>query len=767
MTAKQILIDESPFTANSGRWPATWVHHEPHAVAPFVHAYRLNFTLDHAVTTVLHVTADERYVLYIDGELVGRGSERGDTYNWFFESYEVTLPAGAHTIVAQVWSMADRAPVAQWSVKVGFFLCPSDASLVKVVGTGEAPWEAKHLACFSFVDNLSAWGAGLKTALRPTPEDAGWERGEGAGWVPVKKGESGLTSSDAPEFYQEHLLRPATLRPQINTRWMKGRARHAQAVPPGETTAIAYHQSNSDSGACVQWTALLHGDSALTVAPHQRIRVLFDLEDYLCAYPQVVTSGGKGSSVRIHWEEALYNKLKSGEKGNRGDIEGKYFTTIWHNKDGVGDIFFPDGAAHRSMLPLWWECGLYMEVVVETADEPLTIEHLHLWETRYPLERESSFECDDARFAEITPLMMRVLQMCAHETYFDCPFYEQLMYIGDTRLEVLATYCTSTDDRLPRKALRMFDASRQPSGITASRYPSRIRQTIPPFSLWYIGMVHDFMMWRGDKEFVRSLMPCVRSVLDWYRNHAGPDGLVSSPPGWNYIDWVPGWENGCPPGAHETCGILNLKLAWILRQAAELETWVGEPELSVRHLAWSVRVSENLRKKFWSAERGMFADDLHHKSFSEHAQCLAVLGGWLRPEETAHVSKGLVEAPDLHRATIYFSYYLLETYGKIGRIDRFMHRLEQWFELPSIGLKTVLEHPEPSRSDCHAWGAHPLVHFYTTLLGIRPTEPGFAKYDVKPNLGPLKFANGRLPTPKGWIEVQATPSHFEARLDRD
>ncbi len=769
MSAKQVLIDESPYPAsasmppweNPGRWPASWVHHDLDSVAPYVHAYRIKFNLATETTTLVHVTADERYALYLDGELIGRGSERGDAYNWFFESFELSLAAGDHTLVAQVWRMDDKAPVAQMSVKPGFFLCPSHPELLKVIGTGEAPWEAKRLSSFKFVDYLSAWGTGLKTDLAPNDIDHDWEQGSGSGWIAAHKGDHGLTSGDSPEFFHQQFLRPATLLPQINTRWMKGHARHAQHVPAGPTAGLTFHAKESDATICDDWTKLLHGDHALRVAAHQRIRVLIDLDDYLCAYPQVITKGGAGSSVRIHWEEALYTAPKTTEKGNRNEIEGKYFYAVWHAKDGVGDIFHPDGRDRCSMMPLWWECGRYVEIVVETADEPLTIEHLHLWETRYPLERESSFECSDHRFAEIDPLMLRVLQMCAHETYFDCPFYEQLMYIGDTRLEVLATYCTTADDRLPRKALKMFDASRQPSGISASRYPSRIRQTIPPFSLWYIGMVHDFMMWRGDKAFVQTLMTGVRTILDWYRSHAGSDGLVSAPPGWNFIDWVPEWKGGCPPGANETCGVLNLKLAWILRQAAELETWVGEPELAVRHLAWSVRVSESLREKFWSKERGMFADDLHHKSFSEHAQCLALLAGWLRPSEVTAATQGLLEAKDLHRATIYFSYYLLETYGKVGRMDRFMHRLQQWFDLPALGMKTVLEHPEPSRSDCHAWGAHPLVHYYTTILGVRPSEPGFAKYEVKPNLGALQWANGSFSTPRGRITVKATPTHVE------
>jgi hypothetical protein len=124
-----------------------------------------------------------------------------------------------------------------------------------------------------------------------------------------------------------------------------------------------------------------------------------------------------------------------------------------------------------------------------------------LRETRYPTEMESRFESHDQRLSDVTPIMLRVLQMCSHETYMDCPFYEQLQYIGDTRLQVLTSYTLMQDDRLARKALLIFDESRLPEGLTYSRYPSRVLQITRPFSIWWAAMVHDYAMWRDDFDF--------------------------------------------------------------------------------------------------------------------------------------------------------------------------------------------------------------------------------------------------------------------------
>jgi alpha-L-rhamnosidase len=76
-----------------------------------------------------------------------------------------------------------------------------------------------------------------------------------------------------------------------------------------------------------------------------------------------------------------------------------------------------------------------------------------------------------------------------------------------------------------------------------------------------------------------------------------------------------------------------------------------------------------------------------------------------------------------------------------------------WFELPALGFTTTPEQPEPSRSDCHAWGAHPLYHYFATVLGIRPTDPGFGTVEIHPQLGHLSYARGTLVHPRGEIAV--------------
>lgn len=741
-----------------GRWSCAWISCAK-TETPFVSAYRCNFTTDTATMIRIHVTADERYELFLDGVSIGRGSERGDAQNWFFETYDLRLEPGFHTLVARVWSLGSMAAFAQMSVRPGFLLAPQDSEYDALIGTGVAAWEAKNLPGYTFTNPLAAWGTGANLLIDGNAFDWGFEHGVGDGWQPVIIGEKGADFYWRNEITNEALLRPAVLPPMMEQPYRSGKVRHIEAVPTQETHNIVVETANHLTQETTDWQTLVTAGAALTIPANTRRRVILDLENYVCAYPEVTVSGGAGSLVRVHWQEALYTDPRKTVKENRDEIEGKYFVTVWHLQDGIGDSFLPDGGDKRRFDTLWWQCGRYIEILVETQDAPLTIHQFLLRETRYPLEMQSMFDASDARLSELIPLMLRTLQMCSHETYMDCPYFEQLMYIGDTRLQALITYAITADDRLPRKAVELLGASRMLSGLTQSRYPGRVRQIIPPFSLWWVGMVYDNALWRGDSTFVRELMPTVRGVLDHFIRLRNADGLIEAPKGWNVQDWVPSWKDGVPPDGYDGVnGLINWQFAYTLDLAAKLETWLDEPEQAARNRRLIREILPQIESTFWNAERGLYAEDKAQQFFSEHTQCIALLSGLLDTAKSELLFATLLSAPDLARTTIYFSHYLFDTLYRFGRTDIFLERLSYWHGLNANGLKTTIEMPEPTRSDCHAWGAHPLYHFLASVLGVRPGEMGFASVRIAPQLGTLVAASGRVVHPNGFIEVAVDKS---------
>lgn len=760
--AHRVLIDQDPFVGDHGgwtdrcHWPARWVGSAGPPPAPVVVGYRLGFTSgdDHVR---IHVSADERYELYVDGMRFGRGPDRGDLDHWNFESYDLDLSAGDHLLAARVWSIGDEAPYAQMSLRHGFLLAAEGRPELT---TGTGAWESVVLPGHGTRPKGAAWGCGLKCEIDGRTFPWGWEHGhDQLAWTPAVDVQQACSRAYANEMPPNRLLVPTILPPQWESDFSAGQVRLVAEHDGGLTATVAVRAADSLTTEVVGWQGLLAGEP-VTVPARTRRRVLIDLEEYVCAYPRLRLQGGRDSVVHMNWQEALLEQ--DGRKGHRDEIEGKWFRAPeYTGEDPVGDRFVA-GGGDETFSTLWWEAGRYVEVLVETGDTALTVSELAFTEYRYPYEDLSRFSSDDDRLEQVKRLGFRTLQMCSHETTMDCPFYEQLQYAGDTRIQCLVAYVATGDDRLARQALLAFDHSRSPRGLTTSRYPSRIRQTIPPFSLWWIAMVHDFALWRGDLDFVRTLMPGVRAVLDAHRTQIGPDGLFSTLDGWNFMDWVESWSGGTPPAAQwGVSGVANLQLVHVAGLAAEIERWLGEDHLAARHTELADQVRSASERAFWSADHGLYADDLAHQHWSQHAQCLALLAG--AEHGPAALDRGLI-TDGLARTSVYFDHYLFEALGRLGRTEDILSRLELWFGLLDQGLRTVIEEPEPTRSDCHAWGAHPIFHLYATLLGVRPTSPGMATVSITPRLGGLARADGTLQTPHGPLRVTVDGSAVSTEI---
>ncbi|WP_460809494.1 alpha-L-rhamnosidase-related protein [Microlunatus endophyticus] len=751
-----ILLKTDPFAGHDPSWshracwPARWIS-VPDAAAPVVAGYRLAVSCDEATHGIVHVSADERFELYVDGALVGRGPERGDPEHWAFHSFSVDLEPGDHWIAARVWSLGEEAPYAQLSVGHGFLLAGTDFSgglVDSALDTGSADWQATVLPGYATRTKGDAWGCGAKLVSDGRQIPWGWVTGQDTAgrtdWTRPHVGDVGYSLAWVNDMPPGRMLVPATLPPQREQLAPAGRVRHLAAHSPGVSTHdVPVRAADSRPEELAGWQRLLGGDSMI-IPPHSCWRALIDLETYTCAFPLVGVRGGAGAAVRVHWQESLYAPDGSG-KGNRNEIEGKIFGRPGLDQDGPGDLFIAGGGDEQHST-LWWEAGRYVEVLVTTADEPLELTSLEFLATHYPYDDTTAFSSSDPRLAGIADLALRTLQMCSHETTMDCPYYEQLQYAGDTRLQCLVAYATCDDDQLARQALVAFDRSRSIDGLTRSRTPSRIVQRIPPFSLWWVAMVHDFALWRGDLEFVADLMPGVRAVLDAHRRNVDQDGVFHALDGWNFTDWVDGWDAGAPPGAQwDVSGVLQLQLINVLRLAAELETWLEEPELAARSTRLADRLSAVVDPLFYDDKSGLYADDASKITFSEHVQALAVLAGAAHGEAALRTMINPGRTLPLARTSVYFDHYLFEALRQIDRTDVVLDRFGLWFDQLDHGLTTVVEQPEPTRSDCHAWGAHPRFHLIASLLGVRPTSPGMRTVSVVPRLGGLDWAEEASP----------------------
>ena len=172
---------------------------------------------------------------------------------------------------------------------------------------------------------------------------------------------------------------------------------------------------------------------------------------------------------------------------------------------------------------------------------------------------------------------------------------------------------------------------------------------------------------------------------------------------------------------------MNLQYVMALEAAARLEEDLGRAALSSHYRSLAKQVREAVNAYLWDERQGLYAHDLGLRGFSEQMQALAIVTETAGARRSEKIRQRLSTGEGLDPSTIFASHYLFEAYYKLGMADRLLARMEPWFDHLQRGLKTLIEEPEPTQSDCHAWGTHLIYHYFASMLGSgllrRASEP--------------------------------------------
>jgi alpha-L-rhamnosidase len=719
-------------------WSARWIA-VPNA-SPFdygVYHFRRTFELAaKPASFVVHVTGDNRYQLFVNGERVVWGPARGDLNHWRYETVDIgpQLKAGKNVVAAVVWNFGQYAPDAQATDRTAFLL-QGDTEAERVVDTN-TQWKCARNPAYQPLHythgqmrGYFVMGPADKVDGASYPwgweqvdfDDSAWPQAQTDGrWAGAPR-----DSRDAPNRW---LLVPR------NIPLMEERPERLQAVRRSSGVSVPANFPREQA--------------AFTIPANTKARLLLDQSHLTTAYPELIVSGGRGAVIEMGYAESLFNAgARRGGKGDRNEVEGKEFL-------GYYDIFTADGGRQRMFRPLWWRTYRYVDLKVETKGELLVVEDLRGVYTGYPFEMKAKFDADSERLDKILEVGWRTARLCAHETYMDCPYYEQLQYVGDTRIQALVSFYNAGDARLVKNAIAQINDSRTAEGATMSRAPTRQQQYIPPFSLWWVGMVHDYWRYQDDPEFVREMLAGVRAVLGFYARYQKPNGSLRPMPWWNYVDWA--WKNGGVPPieADGSSAAIDLQLLLALDWAAEMEESLGAKWQAAEYREAANKLRASVRQLYWDSSRQLFADTPAKKDYSQQANALAVLARVVEGNDARALVNRIIADSSLTQCTYYFRHYLHEAMNRAGEGDRYLDLLGEWDGMLARGLTTWAETPEPTRSDCHAWSASPNFELFRTVLGVDSAAPGFKRVVVRPHLGQLTKVSGAIPHPRGELAVK-------------
>ena len=703
-----------PFDLQTELWNARWIS-VPGTGAQDYGVYYFRKDVDLAAVPadyVVHVTGDNRYKLYVNGTLVSMGPAKGDVAHWRYETVDLApyLKVGKNALAALVYHEGPEKPDSQVSLAVGFLLQgEGNAFSLKTDKSWKCLQDAAYSPIHPVVRGYYVAGPGEQVDLSKTVVD--WLTGPVDGWLDAREGPVGKPAGTMYlDDHSGHRLVPSPL-------------------PQMERTPFA-----------------LGND--FTVPARTTKEILVDNKVLTNAYVSLCLRGGKGARVRVGYAESLYLPDGSG-KGNRDEVDGKEFI-------GREDVLLPDGGEH-AWTTLGWRTFRYVRLQVETADEPLTVSGLTGTFTGYPLELAAKLDTRNPELQRMLEIGWRTLRLCAWETYMDCPYYEQLQYLGDTRIQALVTLYNTADDRLVKNYLHLADISRDADGITKSRYPTTIPQYIQPYALSYIYALHDYLMYGADTDFVLDLVPGAEQIIHYFQRFQQADGRLRNLPGWNFSDWVndrSSWWGGAPLKGADGCSILmDLQLLYAYQMMADLERAVGNTYLVDVYAAEAAKLAQGVKEAYWNPTRGLFADRAEKDNYSQHGNALAILCGIV--DDPKALAEKLLTDDSLAQCTIYYKFYLHQAYVKAGLGNDYLKWLDTWRENMAMGLTTWGEDANVfgTRSDCHAWGASPNIEFFRTVLGIDSDAVAFKRVRIEPHLGDLQEIGGTMPHPSGEISV--------------
>lgn len=702
--------------------------------------FRKSFELKSVLSNfIIHISADNKYVLNVNGKQIARGPAIGDLSAWNYETIDLApyLQVGKNIIAVKVVNMGKKRPARQISNTTALII-QGNSSIEQIINT-DASWLTSKDSGYYFVKMKSDIVGGGYIA---GGTDSVVLNGRFNKWTEIQYDDSDWTHPI--ELGKGNHL---GLNTWVGTPWFLKESKLAAMQPEKQKIK----QLLSVTGANVKFENKSE-KFQVSIPANSQVEMLFDNEILTVGYPQLHVSGGKNTKIKIQYQEALFDSL--GNKTHRNK---------WQNMimKGYYDVFVLDGS-QKVFEPVSTRTFRYIKMTINTGNEALQIDDFYNNFSVYPFQLKAKFTSDNKLLSDIWNISWRTSQLCASDTYMDCPYYEQLQYIGDTRLQALTSLYVTDDDKLVRNAIEQFNNSMQPMGLTRSSYPCAGIQIIPPFSLVYINMIHDYYKLRDDSVFIKQFVPGMKFILEWFVGKIGKNGMLGSLPYWNFVDGVPQFINGSPPGVTEgSSAQITIQLAHALDNAVDIFQYLGLDCDVTRYKAISDSLKISTLKLCFDENKQLIAETPDKQLFSQHTNSMAILSNMFDSTLTKSVANKIITDTTLVQTTMYFDFYVFQALKKADLGDQILPSMKKWKFFLDNGFTTLPEHGIESRSDCHAWSAHPMFDFLNITCGISSLSAGFKIVEIRPQIGNLNKFEACFPHPEGEIKVTLKKSKLK------
>lgn len=710
----------------------------------------------------LIIAAESTYILYLNGDEIGRGPARGTHAINYYDCYSVAskLKIGRNEVGVLCYC---------GNIET-FIAAPAEpAVIVEIVGLlkTDFTWQVadadeewrREVNLYTVQTGFSEW-----RDLRKEP--LGWNVfQDSASW------ENAVRVHKSSRVWEKQLL-PRSI-PQLDeTVYRLARISVAAIVPMAndlENIEVARLMTSEEHHVS---DTLLSNDSSLfeargqavtTVKPMpdgKGVAITFDFDREIIGRFEMEVSASAGTIIDIGYEEQLTGKrlrvAHADAMGERYDFADRYI--LRDGRQGVGSSLM--------------ERGFRMaQIVLRNFYSPVLIHHVRAIDRRYPLTPVAFFRCSDPVLNKIWDACVETLSACTTDIFTDCPWRERSFWVNDLLVENLIFLQLTGDRRLPARALQMTFSETARNGLVNGVCPCPIGGkkddwlALPATNLFLTLILRDYYLYTGDVHLVRDFFPKIQKILEEFDKFTDERGFVTFPPEyWNFFDWSYEANNHSLNG--KTSAPLNFLYLIALKAYKELlaatETDPASPEFDPK----ISRLSASLHDAFLNRATGRLSDYIEAGRpaplSSQLSHALAMLAEESSLLDRSWLLEGLND-PNLLVPELYMHYFIFAAQKKSGSTKDGLGRIRKyWGNIVSTGSPTIWEFGvhtlgkaaiDGKGSLCHGFSTSPIDFFQTTILGVYPKRPGFTEFWVVPQAFDLDQAGGRIPTPSGFIEI--------------
>jgi alpha-L-rhamnosidase len=349
------------------------------------------------------------------------------------------------------------------------------------------------------------------------------------------------------------------------------------------------------------------------------------------------------------------------------------------------------------------------------------------------------------------------------DTFVDCPSYEQVLWVGDSRNEAIISYYVYGATGITKRSLKLVPGSKFMTPYYVNQVPSGWNSVIPNWTFFWAIACVEYADHTGDREFAREMWPHIRYTLDHYLKNVDQRGLLFMR-GWNFFDWAPIDQPNHGAVSHQ-----NMFLVKALRMSADLAEQVGDAGGAGRYREEAGKLAAAINEHLWSEERQAYIDCIHADGrrsdvLSMQTQVVAMLCGIAEGERKRRLGSYLVSPPAdfVPIGTAFMSFFYYEALTEMGLTDMMVDDIRRNYGIMLRYDSSTCYEGYPQRKDgkinprqltrshCHAWSAAPGFFLGAEILGVRRAAPGWTKLTVapKPAAG-ITWAEGAVPLPDG------------------